>query len=289
MVKNPKEITKIMIFTSKHKIERNILITIMLSILAGLFIAFGALGNILAGATIFKTNKSLAMLLGSAVFPVGLMMVVIMGCDLFTSSIMNMIPVFTKETKISKFFLNISVVFLFNFVGAIILAAITYKTGILSSGEFNQYLNSIVSHKVQASWFSIFLKGIMCNILVCGAVLLSYSSDNVIGKIFAIWFPIMVFILLGYDHSVANMFYLSVGYYHSSVRNIGLLTKNMLMSTLGNIVGGILISGIMYLSYGEKMSIFWDKLKNKKKENKNSNTSNENTRIILENNKENEK
>lgn len=267
MVKSPKEISKIMISTSVHKIDRNIFVTMLLSILAGLFIAFGALGNILAGATMATTNKSLAMLLGAGVFPVGLMMVVFFGCDLFTSTVMNTIPVLTKEAKFRKFILNITMVFIFNFIGAIILGLITYKTQLLKSPDFYNYLSSIVNHKIEASWGSIFLKGIMCNVLVCGAVLLSYSSEKAIGKIFAIWFPIMIFILLGYDHSVANMFYLSVGYYYKVSTNVGLMAKNMFMATLGNIVGGLAISGILYIAYGEKMQKFLHKNKNKTEEN----------------------
>lgn len=260
-MKNPKEITKIMISTSIHKIDRRILITALLSILAGLFIAFGALGNILAGATIYKSNKSLAMLLGAFVFPVGLMLVVFLGCDLFTSSVMNTIPVFTKEAKFKKYFLNIIIVFTFNFVGAILLALVTCKTKLLSNQAFYQYLENIVIHKIESGWGEIFLKGIMCNVLVCGAVLLSYASENTIGKIFGIWFPIMIFILLGYDHSVANMFYLSCGFYYGVSTNVGLMAKNMFMATLGNIVGGLFISGIIYIAYGEKMQKVFEKFK----------------------------
>ena len=130
------------------------------------------------------------------------------------------------------------IVWIFNLIGSILVAYITFKTGTLGqSGQ--ELLEAVAHHKIEASGYDIFLKGILCNVLVSGASLLGYMAKDGISKIFGIWFPIMLFIVLGYDHVVANMLYLPLslmmGHEHTTI--VGII-HNFTFATIGNFVGG---------------------------------------------------
>lgn len=236
-----------MLSVSQHKLTRNVVRTILLSIFAGIFIAIGSVAFLTVGASVSK--KSLAYILGGCVFPIGLIPVVFFGADLFTSSTINVYVPIIRKKYLSNFLINILIVFLFNFIGAILIALITWGTGAFAKDSENyKYLVQVAATKLSDKYFAIFLKAIMCNILVSGAVVLSYFSGSVIGKAFMIWFPIMIFVLLGYEHSVANMFYYSLIFYTKIGSGlVGRMASNMALVTLGNIVGGMIIGAFVLL------------------------------------------
>ena len=99
---------------------------------------------------------------------------------------------------------------------------------------------------------ALFIKGILCNVLVCGAVLLSYTSKDTIGKLVGAWLPIMLFVLIGYDHSIANMFYLTAAKLVDSSFEVSLIFYNLFYVTLGNIIGGMAIGLPLYFCYYKK-------------------------------------
>ena len=119
---------------------------------------------------------------------------------------------------------------------------------------------NIANHKIYAEAYALFIKGILCNVLVCGAVLLSYTSKDTIGKLVGAWLPIMLFVLIGYDHSIANMFYLTAAKLADSSIQVSSILYNLFYVTLGNILGGMAIGLPLYFCYYKKTSL----VKNKK-------------------------
>lgn len=246
--KKPYEIINYTINAGFEKANRDFFKLVLLGFLAGVSIAFGSVGNILVGANLRFLDSGLAKFFGASVFPVGLIMIVILGFELFTSNCLIAMAVIDKKTSFKKMLRNWSIVYISNLFGALFVAYISVKTH--SFGENGiLYLESLALHKVEASSLDIILKGILCNILVCGGVLISYAAKDIISKIFGIWFPIMLFIILGYDHCVANMLYLPAALIANLNISLNAVIHNIFFATIGNIIGGSLImSCFLYFS-----------------------------------------
>ncbi|WP_067142407.1 formate/nitrite transporter family protein [Oceanivirga salmonicida] len=237
-MKDTKELVEYVIHKSQIKAEKKLLNTAILSFMAGAFIALGAVANIVVSADLYAINTGLAKFAGAAVFPVGLISIILLGYELFTSNTMVISAAVDKKITYMAYFKNILFVLFFNFIGCLFIAYITFRTHTLSETG-KQLLFSMAEHKVHASAYEIFLKGILCNVLVCGSALIAYASKEGIAKIFGIWFPIMLFIVLGYDHIVANMLYLPTAYMLKSGVTISQIAYNFLFSGIGNFVGGV--------------------------------------------------
>lgn len=247
--KTPTELVDYLLHVAVEKGNKKLYKLVILGIMAGIFIALGSVGNIIVSSSLIKVDPGVAKFLGAAVFPVGLMMVVILGSELFTSNTMIVLGTYNKSITMKHVLYNWSVVYFTNFIGAMIVAYITIKTDNFDENSI-ELLRSMALHKTHTAPHLIFLKGIMCNILVCGAVLLAYAAKDIVGKLFGIWFPIMLFIILGYDHCVANMFYLSAAMIGNLGITYGGMFMNLAAATLGNIVGGAFVIGTsLYLTY----------------------------------------
>jgi len=179
------------------------------------------------------------------VFTVGLMTVVLTGAELFTGNNMFLIvSALEKRTSWKELVKNWTVVYFANFVGSLILVGIIIGGGFLSDGTAVTALGAkalaIGQAKTGLSFAAAFWRAIACNWLVCLAVWLASASKDVIGKIFGCFFPIMVFVLSGFEHSVANMFFipLAMSVPGSDITLWAFLVNNLLPVTLGNIVGG---------------------------------------------------
>lgn len=241
---------------------------ILLSFLAGAYIAFGGLlaEVVTGGLAAAGAPPGIVKCLFGAVFPVGLMLVVIAGSELFTGNNMYM-PFGVLEGKASWMGLIRNWVFsyAFNLVGAVFVAYfLAVAAGILSVEPWAA--NAITIAKTKAlggatfvaagktttslTWIQVFLRGIGCNWLVCLAVYLAIASDDVIGKILGIWFPIFAFVAIGFEHVVANMFFIPVGIFLGGVSWSQFFINNQIPSGLGNIVGGaIFVAGIYWWTY----------------------------------------
>jgi len=235
---------------------------IVLGLLAGVFIALGAVVASVASHSI--TNVGVAKLVGGIVFPIGLILVVICGAELFTGNVLMIVPLTSKKIKFSSMLRNWIIVFLANLVGSIIIAFLVYSAGTLnlSDGKLGGTVIKVAATKAGLPFFNAFCSGILCNMLVCLAVWAAAAAKDVFGKALIIWFPIMTFVTCGYEHSVANMYYLSVGilakgnasYVHASglaqskldLVSISGAIHNLIPVTLGNIVGGGLFVGLAY-------------------------------------------
>lgn len=252
MLKTPNELIEYVIHSTEKRLNKNYIKLAISAILAGLFIGLGAVGNILVSADLYLTNQGLAKFIGACVFPVGLIAIVMLGFELFTSNTLMSIALVERKIKFNKMFEILSIVWIFNLIGGVLLAMITYKTHTLSQNGVNLLLN-MAEHKVHTPILDLVLKGIMCNILVCGASLLGYISKDGISKIFGIWFPIMLFILLGYSHVVANMLYLPLAYlYGSEAVTIFGIIYNFIFVSIGNFIGGAIFIGLSYWYMNKK-------------------------------------
>lgn len=222
--------------------------TLMLGLLAGVFIAFGAMFY-----TLVITNQYMglgsARLLGGIAFSLGLILVVVGGAELFTGN--NLIVMAWADRKVStlKLLRNWSLVYFANLCGAIGAAALVYWSGTLSFGDgaVAETALDIAIAKINIAPLQAFIRGILCNILVCLAVWLCCSAHDVAGKILAIVFPISAFVALGFEHSVANMYFIPLGMLISgeSISVMDFL-YNLVPVTLGNIVGGGVFVALVY-------------------------------------------
>jgi formate/nitrite transporter len=237
---------------------------IILSFLAGAYIAFGGLlaEVVTGGLAAAGAPPGIVKLLFGAVFPVGLMLVVIAGSELFTGNNMYM-PFGILEGKASWLGLgrNWIVSFAFNLVGAVFVAYfLAVATGILSAEPWAAQALTIAKTKAlggatfvaggktvtSLTWMQVFLRAIGCNWLVCLAVYLAIASDDVIGKILGIWFPIFAFVAIGFEHVVANMFFIPVGIFLGGVTWGEFFINNQIPAALGNIVGGAIFVALFY-------------------------------------------
>lgn len=241
---------------------------ILLSFLAGAYIAFGGLlaevvtgGFAAAGGPI-----GLQKLIFGAVFPVGLILVVIAGSELFTGNCMYM-PFGLLAGKASGygFARNWIWSWIFNLVGALFVAYfLAVASGILAAPPWDAAAIALAKTKalggasfvaagktsVSLTWMQVFWRAIGCNWLVCLAVYLAIASDDIIGKIVGIWFPIFAFVAIGFEHVVANMFFIPVGIFIGGVTWSQFFVNNMIPATLGNIIGGaIFVAGLYWWTY----------------------------------------
>lgn len=223
-----------------------------LGFLAGAFIAFGGLLAVIVGGGvpgIRADNPGLQKFIFGAVFPVGLILVVVAGAELFTGNTACCIPaVLNKKASWSGLARNWAVSYVGNFLGSIfVVFFLTYLTGLLATDPWLGTITGIAEAKVAQGFWPLFFKGVGCNWLVCLSVWLAIASDDVVSKILGIWFPIMAFVAIGFEHSIANMFFIPSGImYGANVTWAQFFTVNLIPVTLGNIVGGALFVGAIY-------------------------------------------
>ncbi len=245
---SPAEIAERVEIVGVAKARLGFVPTLMLSILAGAFIAFGG-----AFYTFVITGSEFGFgptrMLGGIAFSTGLILVVVGGAELFTGN--NLIAMAWVDRKVTHLQLlrNWGIVYVGNFVGALVAVFLVGMSGVLSfdDGNVAQTAIKIAESKLQLTVWEAFFRGILCNILVCLAVWLCFSARTVVSKIFAILFPISAFVALGFEHSIANMYLIPIGYFAGSenITAFGLLT-NLVPVTVGNVVGG---SGFVALVY----------------------------------------
>ena len=248
----PKEIvhTIAAIGFSKTKIPLNKLF--ILALLAGFYIGIGGLLAITVGGGIPEiqaSNPGLQKFIFGAVFPLGLILVVVAGAELFTGNTALMVPgIIAKKLTYRDLFTNWVIVYLGNFLGSILLAYFfAYKTAVFSTAPWLDHVINIGTKKVTADTSVIFIKAIACNWLVCLAIWLSIAAKNLSGKILGIWFPIMGFVAMGFEHCVANMFFIPTAiFYGAPISWTDFMLNNLIPATLGNIVGGSIFVGMVY-------------------------------------------
>lgn len=238
-----------------------------LSVLAGAFIAFGA---ILYTYVIHDSSLSLGLtkLLGGLVFCLGLILVIVAGAELFTGNNLIVMACVSRRITIERLLRNWIIVFCGNFAGALVVVWLVSQSGQWTSSGAAVGVKAlmIANGKVNLTFVEALSRGILCNILVCLAVWLCFSCRSVTDKVLAIIFPITAFVALGFEHSVANMYFVPAGLVLkqnpqvlsaaegllgqvpdlSRLTILGFLISNLLPVTLGNIIGGGFLVGIIY-------------------------------------------
>lgn len=265
MIKLPKQIVEGNIKAAQAKASMPLGKLILLGVFAGIFIAGGAAGSSVAMHSI--GNVGVARFIGGCIFPVGLMMIVFIGGELFTGDCMMIMGCIHKKYNVLTMIKVLVIVWLANFVGAVAVAGMVYGSGQLdyTSGLLGAFTIKVALGKVSMSFVAAFLSGIMCNIFVCAAVLMASAAKDIAGKVWAIFFPIMAFVVSGYEHCVANMYYIPAGifalsndayktaameqygYTAEQLKNLNwgsFFTDSAIPVTLGNIVGGIIFVAV---------------------------------------------
>jgi formate/nitrite transporter len=239
------EIVDYIVAAGKGKTEKKTRALFLQGILAGMFIAMGAIGYFKLAA--YTADPGLGKFLGALIFPTGIIAILLLGVELFTSDCMAIMCVYKKEVVLGKFMKMLLTVLCAFLVGAIIMAALSTGAGIFSH-KMIEVVSKVAVAKTTMPLGRMFISAVLCNIIVCSGVMMAYSAKDVTGKIFAIWFPIAVFVLSGTEHIVANMFYLMMAFFNGAGITVGGILTNFGIVTVGNFIGGgIVIAGVNYL------------------------------------------
>jgi len=234
----------------------------ILGLLAGAYIGFGAaLATLVTSDAGAHVGFGISKLLGGLVFCVGLILVVVAGAELFTGNNLMIAGALRGRLTIPQMLLRWAAVYGTNFAGSVLLAGMMFGSGLwrLDGDGVGLTALKIANAKVNLGFLEAFLRGIGCNWLVCLAVWMSIGARQTSGKILAIIFPITAFVALGYEHCVANMYFIPMGIFLSSTEmaassgrdllNLtwpGFIVNNLIPVTIGNIVGGAIFVGVLY-------------------------------------------
>lgn len=265
---SPKEIVAQYAKVGEGKCARKTGSLLLLAVLAGLFIAMGC--AVTSTAAFGVANVGLARMISGLLFPFGLCMVIVTGSELFTGNNLLVISLLEKQCTASGMLRNWGLAYLGNFAGAALLAAGCVFCGQLNygSGALAVYTVKLAVSKCSMDFFSALGLGFFCNLLVCTAVLMSMSAKDTAGRLMGAFIPICCFITCGFEHSVANMYYITAGMlaagvpeYAALAQSAGLdlsaltlgnfLLGNLLPVTLGNILGGGGLGLVMWLCHGK--------------------------------------
>lgn len=270
----PPEIADVAIGAGIKKVSTPYFKEFILAILAGAFIAFASEGSNMAAFNLFANPETygLGKALAGSIFGTGLMLVIVAGGEMFTGQTLILAAVMDGRVKLSQMLTNWTLVWIGNLVGSLFLAYMMVHSGLFNSGDsvLGAMTIKIAAYKTSLPFMSAFYLGIMCNWLVCLAVWMSFAAKDIVGKLFAIFFPIWLFITSGFEHCVANMYYIPAGILAKSnpqwveaASSYGVtpekldhlnwytfFMQNELPVTLGNIVGGaILVAGVYWYVY----------------------------------------
>lgn len=226
----------------------------LLGMLGGLFVGLAYIGYMTATQVLMVYDPGLGKFVGSLIFPVGIMLVLVVGGSLFTGN--NLITLALLDNKITLYQVlkNWFFVWMGNLAGSSLIAWASVKSGNFSGADIQNLALNIAEHKAHISLEEAIISGILCNVLVSLGVWMTFAGKDLISKLFAAWFPIMLFALSGYQHSVANMYVMSLGKIIDP--NIYTLREmffvNLFPVSLGNMVsGGIIIPIVYYYLYNK--------------------------------------
>ena len=249
---SPPEIAAATVEAGVAKTKLSIGKLLVLGFLAGAFIALGGLVDIRVTAGIPATFGTLKLFIGAAVFPVGLILCVIAGAELLTGNMMSL-PLALHSGKISgiKLIYNWFWVAIGNFIGSLFVAYVFgYMAKLLTAAPWSTATIALATDKVHLSYLATIASGIGCNWLVGLAVWMAIGAKDIIGKIFAIWFPIMTFVAVGFQHVVANMFFIPAAIFVHGNISWGSAFSELSAAFIGNAIGGwIFVAAVYWFSY----------------------------------------
>ena len=243
---SPGEVISAYCAGSEKKFRSSALRLLLLGVLAGAIIAAAAAASNTAvyGISDTWTLRTICALL----FPFGLGLVIVTGSELFTGNCMLPVALLDRRGTVGQMLRNWVLVYVGNFIGALFFVYVMiWCAGIVDADPWKSAIVQIAQTKTSLPWGVVFVKGIGANWLVCVAVWLGFSAHSTAGKMMGLWFPVMCFVAIGYEHSIANMFFIPLGMLQGASVTWGqFLLDNLVPATLGNIVGGALFVGCVY-------------------------------------------
>lgn len=273
----PDEICRSFVEISEKKGKNSFLNLAILGFMAGAYIAIaGQLATVVTVDATGYVGEGLTRVISGSVFSVGLMLVVLAGAELFTGNSLIVIGVLERRITPGSLLRNWAIVYCANFLGALLVVWIMYNTGLWKALNHLVGAKSVITASVKTSlnWQEAFFRGVMCNWLVGLAVWIAAGSRDIVSKIFGIFFPIMAFVASGFEHSIANMYFIPMGLIlkddpgvlaaaatllaggtmtaadvaerFSSLTWGAFVLKNLIPVTLGNIVGAGFFVGTLY-------------------------------------------
>lgn len=233
------------------KTSRALTRTVMLSVMAGAFIALGGVLSVYLGSGVgglSVDSPAVGKLLSGLAFPVGLFLIVMFGGELFTGNNAVLMPALRQGNygwrAVAS---NWTTVWTGNFIGALVFTyLLVYGTGLIDSEPYNSAVRNIAEAKTSLGSMKIFLRGIGANWCVCLAVWLTLGARSIVEKMIVVWIPVSAFVILGFEHCIANMFFIPAGIMAGADIPVAEFARNLLFSTIGNIVGGALLVGMLY-------------------------------------------
>jgi formate transporter len=259
----PSEIARLVETRGVAKANASVLTTFVLAVLAGAFIGLGAVLSTVIG-TGSTMGYGITRWLSGIGFSLGLILVVVAGAELFTGNNLVMMSWISRHITMTRLLRNWGIVYVGNLVGALSIVVMVFLARWWTQSDNSVGANalSIATTKAGLSFGVVFVRGVLANALVCLAVWLATGGRSVTDKIFAIIFPISAFVASGFEHSVANMYFIPIGLLlksHAGVVSASGLSgaklasldvsgtiNNLVASTFGNIVGGAILVGLVY-------------------------------------------
>ncbi|MCM1029155.1 MAG: formate/nitrite transporter family protein [Pseudoflavonifractor sp.] len=225
---------------------------IALAIVAGAYIAFGGTLSLIAGQGmpgLSADNPAIGKMAGALMFPIGLILIVTLGGELFTGNNALLIPPLMKR-RLSPWRVaaNWAIVWVANFVGALLFATLmVWGAGLTQADPWHSAIMAMAETKCSLPWATVFIRAIGANWCVCLAIWLALSGHSLLEKMAGCFLPVMAFVALGYEHCVANMFFIPLGMMEGAAVSIpDLFIANLIPATLGNILGGALFVGALF-------------------------------------------
>ncbi|NHB95235.1 formate transporter FocA [Photorhabdus stackebrandtii] len=250
-----------------YKTTKHPAITYISAITAGVFISIAFVFYITATTGTASIPYGLAKLVGGICFSLGLMLVVVCGADLFTSTVLTIIAKATGRITWNQMFKNWINVYLGNLIGALFFVAVIWFAGQynVANGLWGLNVLQTADHKVHHTFIEALFLGVLANLMVCLAVWMSYAGRSLIDKIFVMILPVGMFVASGFEHSIANMFLIPLGIVikhfaptefwinvgatpeqFSQLTILHFVTDNLIPVTIGNIIGGAILVGLTY-------------------------------------------
>lgn len=226
--------------------------TICLAMLAGVYLSIAGSLSVLTGAgvgSVFEGNAVITKLVFASSFPIGLILIVFAGAELFTGNTAVLVPAWlNKKFRLSHVLSNWMWVYIGNLLGVVFFTYfLIYLTGTLDAEPYKTMIIKTAEAKAALPWGNAFLKAIGANWLVCLAVWLGISAHSSVGKMIGLWAPIFAFVILGYEHSIANMYFFTIGILEGADVTVWeAVWNNIIPVTLGNIIGGSIFVGSTY-------------------------------------------
>lgn len=251
---SPQEIMNKTIEIGHQKVLKPFHSKLILGFIGGAMISLGYLAYIRVIASIAHEWGSFASFIGACVFPVGLIVILLAGGELATGNMMAVASaVFGKKITMMDYIKNLAVITFANFLGALFVAYFFgHLVGLTASGSYLEETILVATAKTNATFLQAFISGIGCNWFVGIALWLCYGAKDGAGKILAIWFPVMTFVAIGFQHSVANIFVITAAIFEQGSTWLAFI-QNFIPVFLGNVVGGaIFVAGFYFYSYHHK-------------------------------------